>query len=90
MSSVRSGHSSSVFTKMKKDRKIAVNVPLHIWSGRYKKYIATRIGKGVGTRENKFERSDLLEDIFQYFKQVFFPSGRTRGKLSLNFKFNIH
>ena len=68
MSSVRSGHSSSVFTKMKKDRKIAVNVPLHIWSGRYKKYIATRIGKGVGTRENKFERSDLLEDIFQYFK----------------------
>ena len=37
-----------------------------------KKHVATRIGKGGGTRANRFDRTDLLEDIFQYFKQVFF------------------
>ena len=37
MSAVRTGHSSSVSTKAKKDRKIAVDVSLHIWSGTYKK-----------------------------------------------------
>ena len=84
MSAGRSGHSSSVFTKVKKDWKITVDMSLHIWSSRHKKYIATTIGKGVGTRANKFDRTDFLEDIFQYFKQVFFPSGRMRGKLSLN------
>ena len=84
MSAVRSGHSSSVSTKAKKHRKIAVDVSLHIWSGTYKKYVATRIGKGRRTLTNKFDRTDLLEDIFQYFKQVFFPSGRKRGHLSLS------
>ena len=84
MSAVRSGHSSSVSTQAKKDRKIAVDVSLHIWSGTYKKYVATRIGKGRRTLTNKFDRTDLLEDIFQYFKQVFFPSGRKRGHLSLS------
>ena len=69
---------------MKKDRKIAVNVLLIIWSGRYKEYIATSTGKGGGTRKNKFDRTDLLEDIFQYFEQFLFPSCRTRGKFSLN------
>ena len=57
---------------------------LHIWSTRNKKYIARRIGKGGGTRTNKFDRTDLLEEVFQYFLQVFFPSGSTRGKLCLN------
>ena len=76
-----SRHSSSVSTKVKK---IAVDVSLHIWSGTVKKYITTRIGKRGGIRTNKFDRTDLLEDIFHYFKKVFFPSGRTRGKLSLN------
>ena len=84
MSAVRSGHSSSVSTKAKKHRKIAVDVSLHIWSGTYKKYIAIRLGKGGGTRTNRFDKTDLHEDIFQYFKQVFIPSGRTRRKLSLN------
>ena len=84
MSTVRSGRSSSVSNKVKKDRKIAVDVSLHIWSGTYKKCITTRIRKGGGNRTNRFDRTDLLVDIFQYFKQVFFPSGRTRAKLSLN------
>ena len=84
MSAVRSGYSSSVSTKVKKDRKIAVNVPLHIGSGRYKEYIATRTGKGGGTRKNKMDRTHLLEDIFQYFEQFFFPSCRARGKFSVN------
>ena len=57
---------------------------LHIWSTRNKKYIARRIGKGGGTRTNKFDRTDLLEEVFQYFQQVFFPSCRTRGKFCLN------
>ena len=51
MSAVRSGHSSSVSTKVKKDRKTPVDVSLHIWSTRTKKYIARRIGKGGGTRK---------------------------------------
>ena len=72
MSAVRSGYSSSVSTKVKKD------VSLYIWSGRYKEYIATR------TEKNKFDRTDLLEDIFRYFEQFFFPSCRARGKFSLN------
>ena len=68
MSAVRSGHSSSVSTKVKKDRKIAIDVSLHIWSTRNKKCIATRIKKGGGTRTNKFDRTDLLEEVFQYFQ----------------------
>ena len=78
MSAVRSGYSSSVSTKVKKD------VSLYIWSGRYKEYIATRTEKGGGTRKNKFDRTDLLEDIFRYFEQFFFPSCRASGKFSLN------
>ena len=37
MLAVRNGHSSSVSTKVKKGRKIGVNVSLHIWSIRNKK-----------------------------------------------------
>ena len=85
MLAARSSHSSSVSTKVKKDRKIGVDVSLHTWSTSIKKYIATRIRKGGGTRTNKFDRTDLLEKVFQYFLQVFFPSGSTRGKLCLNF-----
>ena len=84
MLAVTNGHSSSVSTKVKKGRKIGVNVSLHIWSIRNKKYIATRMEKGGGTRINKFDRTDLPEEVFQYFQQVFFPSVSTRGKLCLN------
>ena len=52
---------------------------LHVWSGKYKKDIATRIAK-----KNKFDRTELLEDMFQYLKQVLLLSVRTRGKRSLN------
>ena len=43
MSAIKSGHSSSVSTTVKKDKKNIVDGSLHTWSTRDKKYIATRI-----------------------------------------------
>ena len=43
----------------------------YIFGQAHKEHVATRIGKGGGTRANKFDRTDLLENIFQYFKQSF-------------------
>ena len=43
MSAIKSGHSSSVSTTVKKDKKNIVDGSLQTWSTRDKKYIATRI-----------------------------------------------
>ena len=37
----------------------------YIFGQAHKEHVATRIGKGGGTRANKFDRTDLLENIFQ-------------------------
>ena len=80
VSAVRAS-SSSVVGKFKKEKSVvAVDVSWHNWCSSRKRFVVVQRRHGGGTRTHKFNKCTTLDNIFRYFKDVYFLNGKSLGK----------
>ena len=79
-STVRASSSSVVGKFKKKKSTVVVDVSWHNWCSSRKRFVVVQRRHGGGTRTHKFNKCTTLDDIFCYFKDIYFPNGKSLGK----------